>query len=201
MESLHKHGNSFCKYSAYRITDMAPQMQTRRLLSDENVKLRNTRPNCGEWKPAANGRLKEDEAINHFQQLINVVDYCHSRGDAFVGGFLSQLVKQKPIEECVRVKHSMLSSKGQPMQGLVNHTPEYLQWYRINLVQPRNINPQPNNNDPDDMLNEDLEAHHHHQQCARMCNAPPQQNTSVTDTMPNYDMEPPFQFFALSPSE
>ena len=33
-------------------------------------------------------------------------------GDAFVGGFLSQLVKQKPIEECVRVKHSMLSSKG-----------------------------------------------------------------------------------------
>ena len=35
MESLHKHGNSFCKYSAYRITDMAPQMQTRRLLSDE----------------------------------------------------------------------------------------------------------------------------------------------------------------------
>ena len=87
------------------------------------------------------------------------------------------------------------------MQGLVNHTPEYLQWYRINLVQPRNINPQPNNNDPDDMLNEDLEAHHHHQQCARMCNAPPQQNTSITDTMPNYDMEPPFQFFALSPSE
>ncbi|KAM7259333.1 hypothetical protein ACFE04_015074 [Oxalis oulophora] len=26
------------------------------------------------------GRLKEDEARRYFQQLINVVDYCHSRG-------------------------------------------------------------------------------------------------------------------------
>ncbi|XP_014629544.1 CBL-interacting serine/threonine-protein kinase 9 isoform X2 [Glycine max] len=31
-------------------------------------------------KIAANGRLKEDEARNYFQQLINAVDYCHSRG-------------------------------------------------------------------------------------------------------------------------
>ncbi|XP_042515282.1 CBL-interacting serine/threonine-protein kinase 3-like [Macadamia integrifolia] len=27
-----------------------------------------------------NGRLKEDEARRYFQQLINAVDYCHSRG-------------------------------------------------------------------------------------------------------------------------
>ncbi|CAH2049236.1 unnamed protein product, partial [Thlaspi arvense] len=26
------------------------------------------------------GRLKEDKASKHFQQLINAVDYCHSRG-------------------------------------------------------------------------------------------------------------------------
>ncbi|KAK9088433.1 hypothetical protein Scep_027515 [Stephania cephalantha] len=31
-------------------------------------------------KIASNGRLKEDEARNYFQQLINAVDYCHSRG-------------------------------------------------------------------------------------------------------------------------
>ncbi|KAJ9675765.1 hypothetical protein PVL29_024613 [Vitis rotundifolia] len=29
---------------------------------------------------AKNGRLKEDEAKRYFQQLINAVDYCHSRG-------------------------------------------------------------------------------------------------------------------------
>lgn len=29
---------------------------------------------------AAKGRLKEDEARKYFQQLINAVDYCHSRG-------------------------------------------------------------------------------------------------------------------------
>jgi len=28
---------------------------------------------------ATNGRLKEDEARKYFQQLINAVDYCHSR--------------------------------------------------------------------------------------------------------------------------
>lgn len=27
-----------------------------------------------------NGRMKEDEARRYFQQLINAVDYCHSRG-------------------------------------------------------------------------------------------------------------------------
>ncbi|KAF5182108.1 Non-specific serine/threonine protein kinase [Thalictrum thalictroides] len=27
-----------------------------------------------------NGRLKEDDARRYFQQLINAVDYCHSRG-------------------------------------------------------------------------------------------------------------------------
>ena len=27
-----------------------------------------------------NGRLKEEEARKYFQQLINAVDYCHSRG-------------------------------------------------------------------------------------------------------------------------
>ncbi|KAG4929873.1 hypothetical protein GYH30_046653 [Glycine max] len=31
-------------------------------------------------KIAANGRLKEDEARSYFQQLINLVDYCHIRG-------------------------------------------------------------------------------------------------------------------------
>ncbi|PIA30173.1 hypothetical protein AQUCO_05700105v1 [Aquilegia coerulea] len=31
-------------------------------------------------KIARNGRLKEDEARKYFQQLINAVDYCHSRG-------------------------------------------------------------------------------------------------------------------------
>ncbi|KAI7739608.1 hypothetical protein M8C21_022633, partial [Ambrosia artemisiifolia] len=31
-------------------------------------------------KIAAEGRLKEDEARKYFQQLINAVDYCHSRG-------------------------------------------------------------------------------------------------------------------------
>ncbi|GMH00379.1 hypothetical protein Nepgr_002218 [Nepenthes gracilis] len=31
-------------------------------------------------KIAKHGRLKEDEARNYFQQLINAVDYCHSRG-------------------------------------------------------------------------------------------------------------------------
>ena len=29
---------------------------------------------------AKHGRLKEDEARTYFQQLINAVDYCHSRG-------------------------------------------------------------------------------------------------------------------------
>jgi serine/threonine protein kinase len=29
---------------------------------------------------ATSGRLKEDEARRYFQQLINAVDYCHSRG-------------------------------------------------------------------------------------------------------------------------
>ncbi|KAH7568544.1 hypothetical protein ACOSQ2_011848 [Xanthoceras sorbifolium] len=31
-------------------------------------------------KIASKGRLKEDEARKYFQQLINAVDYCHSRG-------------------------------------------------------------------------------------------------------------------------
>ncbi|WVZ21248.1 hypothetical protein V8G54_008570 [Vigna mungo] len=31
-------------------------------------------------KIAAKGKLEEDEARNYFQQLINAVDYCHSRG-------------------------------------------------------------------------------------------------------------------------
>ncbi|KAK1277373.1 CBL-interacting protein kinase 23 [Acorus gramineus] len=31
-------------------------------------------------KIASHGRLKEDEARRYFQQLINAVDYCHSRG-------------------------------------------------------------------------------------------------------------------------
>ncbi|XP_019191387.1 PREDICTED: CBL-interacting serine/threonine-protein kinase 23 isoform X6 [Ipomoea nil] len=31
-------------------------------------------------KIARHGRLKEDEARGYFQQLINAVDYCHSRG-------------------------------------------------------------------------------------------------------------------------
>ncbi|CAL5430735.1 unnamed protein product [Camellia sinensis] len=31
-------------------------------------------------KIAKLGRLKEDEARRYFQQLINAVDYCHSRG-------------------------------------------------------------------------------------------------------------------------
>ena len=31
-------------------------------------------------KIARYGRLKEDEARSYFQQLINAVDYCHSRG-------------------------------------------------------------------------------------------------------------------------
>ncbi|KAK7292863.1 hypothetical protein RJT34_15718 [Clitoria ternatea] len=31
-------------------------------------------------KIAKNGRLQEDEARTYFQQLINAVDYCHSRG-------------------------------------------------------------------------------------------------------------------------
>ncbi|KAK9697023.1 hypothetical protein RND81_08G010000 [Saponaria officinalis] len=31
-------------------------------------------------KVASKGRLKEDEARKYFQQLINAVDYCHSRG-------------------------------------------------------------------------------------------------------------------------
>ncbi|XP_010275072.1 PREDICTED: CBL-interacting serine/threonine-protein kinase 23-like isoform X2 [Nelumbo nucifera] len=31
-------------------------------------------------KIASHGRLKEDEARKYFQQLINAVDYCHSRG-------------------------------------------------------------------------------------------------------------------------
>ncbi|KAI4328968.1 hypothetical protein L6164_021278 [Bauhinia variegata] len=31
-------------------------------------------------KIATNGKLKEDEARRYFQQLINAVDYCHSRG-------------------------------------------------------------------------------------------------------------------------
>lgn len=31
-------------------------------------------------KIATRGRLKEDEARQYFQQLINAVDYCHSRG-------------------------------------------------------------------------------------------------------------------------
>jgi len=29
---------------------------------------------------ATSGRLKEEEARRYFQQLINAVDYCHSRG-------------------------------------------------------------------------------------------------------------------------
>lgn len=29
---------------------------------------------------AKHGRLQEDEARRYFQQLINAVDYCHSRG-------------------------------------------------------------------------------------------------------------------------
>ncbi|XP_052876919.1 CBL-interacting protein kinase 23-like [Gossypium arboreum] len=31
-------------------------------------------------KIASKGRLKEDEARKYFQQLMNAVDYCHSRG-------------------------------------------------------------------------------------------------------------------------
>lgn len=34
-------------------------------------------PSC--WQ-ASRGRLKEDEARKYFQQLVNAVDYCHSRG-------------------------------------------------------------------------------------------------------------------------
>lgn len=86
------------------------------------------------------------------------------------------------------------------MHEHLHQTPKYLQWYYINLVQPRNIIPKPNNNGPRDMLNEDLEAHHHHQQCARTCNTPPQQITYVPNIMPNYDMESPRHSFALSPS-
>ena len=44
---------------------------------------------------------------------------------------------------------------GQPMKRLLHHTLEYLQWYHINLVQPRKIIPQSNNNGPNDMLKED----------------------------------------------
>ncbi|XP_020261747.1 CBL-interacting protein kinase 9-like isoform X3 [Asparagus officinalis] len=32
------------------------------------------------FKEVNNGKLKEDEARRYFQQLINAVDYCHSRG-------------------------------------------------------------------------------------------------------------------------
>ncbi|XP_027335727.1 CBL-interacting serine/threonine-protein kinase 9 isoform X4 [Abrus precatorius] len=37
-------------------------------------------PNVVKIYEATNGRLKEDEARSYFQQLINAVDYCHSRG-------------------------------------------------------------------------------------------------------------------------
>ncbi|PWZ10071.1 CBL-interacting protein kinase 31 [Zea mays] len=37
-------------------------------------------PNVVRLFEATNGRLKEDEARKYFQQLINVVDYCQSRG-------------------------------------------------------------------------------------------------------------------------
>ncbi|CAI0544821.1 unnamed protein product [Linum tenue] len=35
---------------------------------------------CCYLNQASRGRLKEDEARKYFQQLINAVDYCHSRG-------------------------------------------------------------------------------------------------------------------------
>ena len=35
---------------------------------------------CYFLSQASRGRLKEDEARKYFQQLINAVDYCHSRG-------------------------------------------------------------------------------------------------------------------------
>ncbi|KAH9796315.1 CBL-interacting serine/threonine-protein kinase 23 [Citrus sinensis] len=37
-------------------------------------------PNVIRMYEASRGRLKEDEARKYFQQLINAVDYCHSRG-------------------------------------------------------------------------------------------------------------------------
>ncbi|KAJ6992538.1 CBL-interacting serine threonine- kinase 23-like [Populus alba x Populus x berolinensis] len=37
-------------------------------------------PNVVRMYEASKGRLKEDEARKYFQQLINAVDYCHSRG-------------------------------------------------------------------------------------------------------------------------
>nr|XP_009398325.1 PREDICTED: CBL-interacting protein kinase 23-like isoform X2 [Musa acuminata subsp. malaccensis] len=37
-------------------------------------------PNVVRMYDARHGRLKEDEARKYFQQLINAVDYCHSRG-------------------------------------------------------------------------------------------------------------------------
>ncbi|KAK6796326.1 hypothetical protein RDI58_004027 [Solanum bulbocastanum] len=37
-------------------------------------------PNVIRMYEASKGRLKEDEARKYFQQLINAVDYCHSRG-------------------------------------------------------------------------------------------------------------------------
>ncbi|CAH2034476.1 unnamed protein product [Thlaspi arvense] len=37
-------------------------------------------PNVIRMFESSNGRLKEDEARKYFQQLINAVDYCHSRG-------------------------------------------------------------------------------------------------------------------------
>lgn len=45
--------------------------------------------------------------VDHFCILLLVLNqkefiYFVSLGDAFVGGFLSQLVQEKPIEECVR---------------------------------------------------------------------------------------------------
>ncbi|KAG6476091.1 hypothetical protein ZIOFF_065327 [Zingiber officinale] len=37
-------------------------------------------PNVIRMYEARNGKLKEDEARKYFQQLINAVDYCHSKG-------------------------------------------------------------------------------------------------------------------------
>ncbi|TYJ49499.1 hypothetical protein E1A91_A01G138000v1 [Gossypium mustelinum] len=37
-------------------------------------------PNVIRLYEASKGRLKEDVARKYFQQLMNAVDYCHSRG-------------------------------------------------------------------------------------------------------------------------
>lgn len=45
---------------------------------------------------------KEPKCLRKLVKLIMYLCCFAFVGDAFVGGFLSQLVKEKPIEECVR---------------------------------------------------------------------------------------------------